>query len=78
MGKVLDPELLTAGELAAKLHCSEATVWRAVREEGLPAYRISKRCVRFDWTTVSQWLIRRRRLKRPDAQPQGADACAGS
>ena len=45
MAKVLDGELLTAGELAEKLHCCEATVWRAVRHEGMPAFRISKRCV---------------------------------
>jgi len=66
MGKVLDAELLSVEELAEKLHCSVATVWRAVRHEGLPAFRISKRCVRFDWTSVSNWLIRKRRL-RPSA-----------
>ena len=63
MGKILDARLLTKRELAERLGCSERTVERAVREEGMPAYRISGRCVRFDWTTVSTWLTRKRRVR---------------
>ena len=61
-------DLLTVEELAGKMHCSVSTIWRAVRDEGMPAFRISARCVRLDWTSVSQWLIRKRRV-RPASQP---------
>ncbi len=67
MAKVLDVELLTVEELAEKMHCSVSTVWRAVHDEGLPAFRISARCVRFDWTSVSQWLLRKRRVRQLEA-----------
>jgi len=70
MSKQLDAKLLTIEELAIKLGCSVSTVRRAVRDEGLPAYRVSKRCVRFDWTAVSTWAKRSRRWK-PFADGQG-------
>jgi len=60
----MEQQLLTVGELAQRLRCSEATIWRAVKNEGLPAYRISARCVRFHWPTVERWLLRKRRIKR--------------
>ena len=72
MSKVLDAKMLTIEELAIKLGCSVSTIRRAVRDEGLPAYRVSKRCVRFDWTTVSIWAKRSRRWK-PFADCEGGD-----
>jgi len=60
-------KLLTAGELADRLQCSERTVWRMVRK-GLPAHRISDRLIRFDGIAVDDWLKRRRRV---ELHPQG-------
>ena len=71
MSKVLDAKMLTIEELAIKLGCSVSTIRRAVRDEGLPAYRVSKRCVRFDWTTVSTWAKRSRRWKSCSGSEEG-------
>jgi excisionase family DNA binding protein len=49
------PELLTVDALASAWHVSRATIWRLVREQGLPAIRPHSE-LRFRREDVERWL----------------------
>ncbi|MGH9521053.1 MAG: helix-turn-helix domain-containing protein [Terriglobales bacterium] len=49
---------LTAPELATLLNVHKLTIYRAVKEGRLPAFRIFS-CLRFDPRSVAQWLNER-------------------
>jgi excisionase family DNA binding protein len=49
-------ELLTARELARLLKVSSKTVYRLAWSGDLPAFKISRKCVRFDLEAVRRWL----------------------
>ena len=54
-------ELKTASEQAAEFKCSRATLYRLVREEGLPTVRLRDLGdIRFDPKDVAEWLERRK------------------
>ena len=55
-----EAEILTAGELAAKLKVSKAAVRRWTLN-GMPCHRLGRRLVRFDLPSTLRWHERRTR-----------------
>lgn len=55
-------ELLTARELGLILKVSAKTIYRLAWSGDLPAVRISRKCIRFVWSEVEEWLNGRRSL----------------
>lgn len=51
-----EPEFLTVGDVARLLRVSRPTVAKAVREQGLPAIRVSSRVLRFARVDVERWI----------------------
>lgn len=52
-------ELMTAGELASLLHCSEGTIRNWVWKGEIPTVRIGRRMVRFNAAEIRKWLSER-------------------
>ena len=48
--------LLTYQDLAIKLNCSIATVYRVVKANSIPKYRVGQKTIRFDWDDVVRCL----------------------
>jgi excisionase family DNA binding protein len=57
--------MLTVTDLAKRLMVSTATVKRWIKREGLPARRLSPRCLRFDANEVERWSRKRRTEAAP-------------
>ena len=57
------PGLWDKRRVAEYLGISTKSVERAVRDQGLPALRVTARCIRFDPTQVENWLKRKRRVR---------------
>jgi len=57
------PGLWDKRRVAAYLGISTKSVERAVRDQGLPALRVTARCIRFDPQQVETWLKRKRRVR---------------
>lgn len=49
-------KLLTADDLSKLFQVSTRQVWRWYHEQGLPGKNLSKKCVRFRWSDVAQWI----------------------
>jgi excisionase family DNA binding protein len=59
MSPTLNDDLLTATELAQILAVGRHQIYLLVREQGLPALRLSPKALRFDRNQVAQWLLDR-------------------
>jgi excisionase family DNA binding protein len=59
--EVSAPEYIRPVELARRLGVELTTVYEWIRDRrGPPAYRISRRCVRFRWAEVEAFIAERR------------------
>jgi excisionase family DNA binding protein len=58
-----DTELLTADQLAERLHLRPRTVQAWARQGRIPTVRLSPKVVRFDWGTVLTALRDQAKLK---------------
>jgi excisionase family DNA binding protein len=52
----LDSVLLDAHGLSRVLGLTRATIYRKVKNDGLPAIRLSRRAIRFNRDAVNRWL----------------------
>ncbi len=52
----MQKELLTVGELAAFLKCSESLIYKLTAKKGIPYSRFGKR-IYFEKNTVLNWLL---------------------
>jgi predicted DNA-binding transcriptional regulator AlpA len=57
-------DLLTTEEVRAFFHVSERQVWQWYHFEGLPYLNLGKKCIRFRWEDVEQWMLARRHVDR--------------
>ena len=56
----LDDDMLDAVQLGRVLKLDRRTIYRLVRNDGLPVVRLSRKCMRFDKHSVAAWLLKRR------------------
>jgi len=57
--RMFDEHTLTPRNLAKRVGVSTPTVLRWIKEEGLPAIRVTKRTIRVNPRAVEQWLSER-------------------
>lgn len=50
---------LTISDVACRLQMSQKMIIRLVRDEGLPACRLTARHLRFHWPSVEGWVLQR-------------------
>jgi excisionase family DNA binding protein len=53
----MEHEILTLPEVAKYLKVSRNTVYRLVRREAIPVFRVTKRGWRFDRDKIAAWLV---------------------
>lgn len=56
----LDTGLLDAVALGKILRLDRQTIYRLARAGDLPSLRLSRKCLRFEKTAVSRWLLEKR------------------
>ena len=56
----LDDDMLDAVQLGRVLKLDRRTIYRLVRDDGLPVVRLSRKCLRFEKHSVARWLLESR------------------
>jgi len=54
----MKPKLMTTREMFKYLNVDRTTIYRLIKE-GMPSYKLSKSCIRFDRRLVDKWLEER-------------------
>ncbi len=66
-------KLITVSDVAAFLGITKMGVYGMVFKKGLPAIKISKRCLRFRPSDIEKWLVSKTQaavLQRPSTEPK--------
>ena len=61
------PDVMTIAELATYLRCNKSTIYRLIKRERLPAFRIGSDW-RFKRELIEKWMEEQRKFSMPEAR----------